>query len=244
MCPPFSQMGSMVFFVFLFFKSCKLLKYPKARIQKRAVGEKGIRVSSCASNNLSKRRYQPWLYGIWEVSEEAGWAEHATLLWSGAPVAIQTQINRGGTLELMIEKEGGKACRRAGWALQSRSPEKWRTGAHYAHFQPQLRTGLPRCCCLSSKLLRLFPQLFTTCHIFAKVRDTRVGCMATWEFHGLGTWKTFSDALLELVASIVTVDYWHTAGPLAAIYWGKILFGSVYVRILQGGKKPNSTRFL
>lgn len=113
----------------------------------------------------------------------------------------------------------------------------------YAHFQPQLRTGLPRCCCLSSKRLRLFPQLFTTCHISAKVRDFRVECMATWKFHGLGTWKTFSGALLELVASIVTVDYWYTAGRLAAIYWGKILFDRLYVSLLQEGNDPHSTHF-
>ncbi len=203
--------------------------------------EKTIRLSSCASNHVSKRRYQPWLYGTWEVSEEAGWTEHASLLWSGALVAIQTQINRGGTLELMIEEGGGGVSEGGLSAPEPRSPEKWRTGAHYAHFQSQLRTGLPRCCCLSSKLLRLFPQLFTTCHISAKVRDIKLDCMATWKFHGLGTWKTFSGALLELVASIVTVDYWHTAGPLAAIYWGKILFGRVYVSLLREG--TNLTQF-
>lgn len=183
--------------------------------------------------HVSKRRCQPRIYGIWEVSEEAGWAGHASLLWSGVLVAIQTQINRGGTLELMIEEGGGGVSEGGLSAPEPRSPEKWRTGAHYAHFQSQLRTGLPRCCCLSSKLLRLFPQLFTTCHIAAKVRDTRADCMATWEFHGLGTWKTFSGALLELVASVVTVDYWYTAGPLAAIYWGKILFDRVNVSLLQ-----------
>lgn len=144
----------------------------------------------------------------------------------------------------MIEEGvGGGGVSEGGlWALESPSPKKWRT----AHFQPQLRTGLPRCCCcscLSSKLLHLFPQLFTTCHISAKVRDIRVGCMATWKFHGLGSWKSFSDALLELVASIVTVDYWHTAGPLAAIYWGKILFGWVYVSLVWEGNQPHSTHF-
>lgn len=38
---------------------------------------------------------------------EVGSTEHASLLWSEALVAIQTQINRGGTLELMIEEGGG-----------------------------------------------------------------------------------------------------------------------------------------
>lgn len=49
------------------------------------------------------------------------------------------------------------------------------------------------------------------------------------------TWKTFSGALLELLASLVPVDYWHNAGPFAAIYWGKILFARVHVSLLQGG---------
>lgn len=160
----------------------------------------------------------------------SNWARSSTMVWS---LSCYPNTNKQrGTLELMIEEGGGGVSGGGLSARESWSTKKWRT----AHFQPQLRTGLTRCCCLSSKLC-LFPHFFTTCHISAKVRDIRLGCMATWKFHGLGSWKTFSDALLELVASIVTVDYWHTAGPLAAIYWGKILFGRVGFMSEEG--EPN-----
>lgn len=158
-----------------------LLEYPKARFQKRGVGGRKRSGFPPALPITSPKEGNSLGYMVWEVSEEAGWAEHASLLWSGALVAIQTQINRGGTLELMIEEGGGGVSEGGLSAPEPRSPEKWRTGAHYAHFQTQLRTGLPRRCSLSSELLRLFPQLFTTCHISAKVRDIRVVCMAAWK---------------------------------------------------------------
>lgn len=173
----------------------------------------------------------------------AGWVEHVSLPWSGAPVAIQTQINRGGTLELMIEKEGGRrvggrAERSRAGALKSEGPVRI---THTS--SPSSGRDSHAAAVSPPNFFVSFPQFFhNLSHLSAKIRDTRVGCMATWKFHGLGSWKTFSDALLELVASIVTVDYWHTAGPLAAIYWGKILFGRVYVSILQGGSKTNSAR--
>ena len=170
-------------------------------------------------------------YIVYEVSVEAGRAAQASP-WSGALVAIQTQINRGGTLELMIEDGGVEACRGAGWALRSPGALKSEGPERITHtFSPRSGGDSHTAAVSPSKLLRLFS---TTCHISAEARDIRVGCMATWEFRGLGTWKTFSGALLELVASIVTVDYWHTAGPLAAIYWGKIVFGRVCVSLLQG----------
>lgn len=175
---------------------------------------------------ISKRRSQPWLKGLWEVSEEAGWTKHTSLQWSSDIVAIQTQINRGGTSELMIE--GGGGVSEGGLNTpEPRSPEKCRTGAHYTHFQPQLRTETPALPLLlppanSSKLLRpLFvPQLLPTHQICAKVRDFPAVCMATWKFHGLGTWKTFRGVLLELSATIVTVDYWHNVRT-----FGRVLLG-------------------
>ena len=144
---------------------CKLLKYPKARFQKRGVrgkNEQGFLL-----------RFQSWLQK--KVSALAilymrgvrggSWAEHASLLWSGALVAIQTQINRGGTLELMIEEGGGGVSEGGLSTPAPRSPEKCRTGAHYAHFQPQLRTGLPRRRAplqTSSPLFHKFSQLVTS----------------------------------------------------------------------------------
>lgn len=141
--------------------------------------KKTIRVSSCASNHVSKRRYNPWLHGMRGV-RGAGWGEHASL-WSEALVAIQTQINRGGTLELMIEEGGGGVSEGGLSALEPRSPEKWRTGAHYAHFQTQLRTGPPRRCSLSSQTPLPLSTTFHTCNISADARDTRAVCMATWK---------------------------------------------------------------
>ncbi len=51
-------------------------------------------------------------------------AEHVSLPWSGALVAIQTQINRGGTLELMIEEGGGGVSEGGLSATEPRSPKK------------------------------------------------------------------------------------------------------------------------
>ena len=162
MCPPFSRMCSKK-------KeeeeeeekqSCKLLKYPKARFQKRGVRGK--------NDQGFLLRFQSWLQK--KVSALAilymrgvrggSWAEHASLLWSGALVAIQTQINRGGTLELMIEEGGGGVSEGGLSTPAPRSPEKCRTGAHYAHFQPQLRTGLPR----RRSLLQTSSPLSTSFH--------------------------------------------------------------------------------
>lgn len=198
----------------------------------------------CALPIMSpKRRYQPWLYGIWEVSEEAGWAEHASLLWSGALVAIQTQINRGGTLELMIEEGGGGVSGGGLSSPEPRSPEKWRTGAHYAHFQPQLRTGptLPL-----SLLQTSSPSFHNFSQLVTSVQRSETSQSTAWlheSFMDLEVGKLLA-ALYWSSSPLVTVDYWHNAGPLAAIYWGKILFGRVYVRLLQEGNQQHSAHLL
>lgn len=77
-------------------------------------------------------------------------------------------------------------------------------GAHYAHFQTQLRTGLLRRRRLSSKLLLLFPQLLSPPHLCeARGHLRRLhGYMKT--FSDFEIVKVFSGALLERV---LTVDY-------------------------------------
>lgn len=152
---------------------------------------------------------------------------HGSLLWSGTLVAIQTQINRGGTLELMIEDGGWR--RVGGRADFSRAPLKserlerithtWSPSSGGDSHAAAAAVGAAAAAAAASppKLLRLFPQLVTS------VQSSETSQLAAWlheSFMDLELGKLFSGALLELVASIVTVDYWHTAGPLAAIYWG------------------------
>lgn len=112
-------------------------------------------------------------------------------------VAIQTQINRGGTLELMIEDGGWRRVGGAGCALRSPGALKSEGAeAHYAHSERSLQRRLPRCSCLSSKLFLVsFPQLVTTLH---RLEASGVGWLHGYvkSFHGLGNWKTFSGAFI------------------------------------------------
>lgn len=174
--------------------SCELLKYPKARFQKRGVErKKTIRVSSCASSHVSKRRYQPWLHGMRGVRGRLNWTRFSTMVWSPScyPNTNKQRRNIG-----VNDRGGGvEACQRAGWAPQSPrapKPEKWKTGAHYEHFQTQLRTGLSRRC--SSRLQTSLP-LSTTFHDLLHLckRPRRESCLHGYmkKFHGLGTLENF-----------------------------------------------------
>lgn len=100
----------------------KLLKYPKKQKFSKAWSwrEKAISVSSCASNHhVSKKEGISLGCVVYERCQRGrlSWTRFS-LLWSAALVAIQTQINRGGTCELMLE-EGGGGVSEAGWRLRS-----------------------------------------------------------------------------------------------------------------------------
>lgn len=177
MCPPFSQMGS------VWFKknSWELPKYPKARFQKRGAEGRKRSAFPPALPIMSPKEGISLGCVLWEVSEEAGWIDHASLLWSGALVAIQTQINRGGTLELMTEEGGWRRVRRR--AVRSIAPEPWKVKDRCAlrtlpdpapdgtptPFLSLLQTSFPRSTSFSAKLSAWLHE----------------------KFHGLGTWKTF-----------------------------------------------------
>lgn len=142
---------------------------------------------------------------------------HGSLLWSGTLVAIQTQINRGGTLELMIEDGGWR--RVGGRADFSRAPLKSERLERITHTSSPSSGGDSHAAAAAAavgaaaaaaaaasppKLLRLFPQLVTS------VQSSETSQLAAWlheSFMDLELGKLFSGALLELVASIVTVDY-------------------------------------
>lgn len=129
----------------------------------------------------------------------------------------------------MIEKEG--ACPEAGRVSRSKSPKKWRIGAHYAHFQLQLRTGLPLCCCL------VFQTHWShTTRVCTVPRHQPHLAAWLWKFHGLRTWKTYSGAVLEPVASVVTVDYWHTAGFWQLFIGGKSVLGRLHSDICHSNR--------
>lgn len=184
MCPPFSQMGSVWFAKKKKEKnSCELLKYPKARFQKRGVErKKTIRVSSCASSHVSKRRYQPWLHGMRGVRGRLNWTRFSTMVWSPScyPNTNKQRRNIG------VNDRGGGWRRVRGRAERPRAPEPQSLKSE----RPVRITNTSRpssgrdshaAAALASKLLCLFPRLFTTCYISANVRDIRVVCMATWK---------------------------------------------------------------
>lgn len=184
-------------------------------------------------------------------------------------VAIQTQINRGGTLKLMIageaEEEGGWWRRVGGRAELSRSPGALKkkdlsalTRTPRASHGRDPRTP-PRFFLFLLLLLPLqenFPhfllhklqQLATSPLPAAEVRDKQSclhGYVKKTNFHGLGAWRggkkekrtTFellgSQFFWGLVVSRRTLDYWHTAGPLAESHRGKILMDRLHVRLWQ-----------
>ena len=132
---------------------------------------------------------------------QLSWTRFSTMVWGPScyPNTNKQRRNIG------VNDRGGGWRRVGGRAEHSSAPEPWKVQDRCA-----LRTlpatapdGTPTPPRSPPNFFASFPQVFTTCHISAKVRDIRAGCMATWKFHGLGSWKTFSGALLELVASIV-----------------------------------------
>lgn len=127
MCPPFSQMGS------VWFQKKKML-WAAAAAAAAGVSEstfskawswrkKTIRVSSCASNHVSKRRYQPWLHGMRGVrGGRLSWTRFSTMVWSPScyPNTNKQRRNIG------VNDRGGGWRRVGGRAERSRAPEPWK----------------------------------------------------------------------------------------------------------------------
>lgn len=155
------------------------------------------------------------------------WTRFSTLVWS---LSCYPNTNKQrGTLELMTEEGVGGVSEGGLCAPDSRSPKKWRT----AHFQPQLRTGLPRCCCCRLSVPQTFHRVS---QLVTALQKSEASGLAAWRrerFMDLDPGKV-SALYWSSSPVLVSVDYWHTAGPLAAFYWGKILFGRVHVGAAEG----------
>lgn len=132
-------------------------------------------------------------YMVWEVSE-AGWIEHASLQWSEALVAIQTQINRGGTLELMIEEGGGGVSEGGLSAPEPQSPKAWEVKDRCAlrTLPDPAQDGTPTPLQLSP------PNFFASFHDFSRpatsLQSSETPELSAWlheKFHGLGTLENF-----------------------------------------------------
>lgn len=139
MCPPFTQMGSMV-------SPKKKRKNKKKEKRKSLVSWSGAE-EPCAQDKdpplpKKKKKHGPIASTARpRCQEEAPRAQHVSLLCSAVLVAIQTQINRGGPAELMIEEGGGGVAQGGLCALQLGALKS--AGAQLsAHTRSQLRTGL------------------------------------------------------------------------------------------------------
>lgn len=117
-CPPFPQMGSVRF------QKKKRDGYPKARFEKRGAAQEENDQGFLLRFQSSLQKKVSGLAAWYQRCQRRQVELNTLLYWSGARVAIQTQINRGGTLELMIEEGGGGVSEGGLSAPEPRSPEK------------------------------------------------------------------------------------------------------------------------
>lgn len=142
--------------------------------------KKTISVSSCASNYVSKRRYQPWLRAMRGVrGGRLNWSRFSTMVWSPScyPNTNKQRRNIG------VNDRGGGWRRVRRRAVRSIAPEPWKVK--------------DRC------VLRTLPDPAPdgTPTPFLSLLQTSSPCstsfsakLSAWlheKFHGLGTWKTF-----------------------------------------------------
>lgn len=197
MCPPFSQMGS------VWFQKKKKKILWAAEVSKSTFSKawcwrkKTIRV--CASNHVSKRRYQPWLHGMRSVGGgrlSSTRVSTMVLSLSCYPNTNKQRRNIG------VNDRGGGRRRVGGRAERSRAPEPWKVKDRCAlrTFSDPAPDGTP------TPLLSLFQTSSTPSRTFHNLSHLCKGPRHLSLLHGY--MRSFTDLELgELLAAL----YWNSS---------------------------------